>query len=237
MNILAPLLVLPAALIGFTLHEFAHAWMITRSGDDSARERGRLMLDPAAHLDILGLLLLLCAALINAPLVGWGRPVPFDREKLRDAKRDSLWVSLAGPLCNLAQAAAWLLALWMACAVLKTLGVPLDAGVLEDVLQLRPELSSPPQVVLSLLAAGVLVNVHTAAFNLIPLPPLDGYFVLRRLAPQNWGAFYAALGPGSYLLLFAMLPALQYVLAPFVILAQTALRLAAGLPPGEAVAF
>src|SRR5215216_2193565 len=103
MNFLAPLLVLPAAVLSFTLHEFAHAWVIVQRGDDTPRERGRLTLDPAAHLDPLGLLLLLCAALIGAPLVGWGRPVSFDREKLREPKRDALLVFLTGPLSNLAQ--------------------------------------------------------------------------------------------------------------------------------------
>ncbi len=230
MNFLAPLLVLPAAVLSFTIHEFAHAWVIVKRGDDTPRERGRLTLDPAAHLDPLGLLLLLCAALIGAPLVGWGRPVPFDREKLREPKRDALLVFLAGPLSNLAQAALWLLALWAARVALQARGVSLEDSIALSALDLRPDAASLSQVLLSMLAAGVLLNVHTAAFNLIPLPPLDGYFVLRLIGPRRWGTFFAALGPGAYLLLFAGLPALGYVLAPFVTLARTAVLLAAGLP-------
>src|SRR6478672_1999012 len=151
MNPFAPFLVLPAAVLSFTIHEFAHAWMITRSGDDSAKQRGRLMLDPAVHLDVSGLLILVCAALIGAPLVGWGRPVPFDREKLRDPQRDAIWVFLAGPLSNLAQAALWLLAFWAGSLAARTQGLILDAPTADRILRLQPDMAAPPQVLLCIL--------------------------------------------------------------------------------------
>lgn len=225
MNFLAPFLALPAAFLAITLHEFAHAWMIVKLGDETPRERGRLTLDPWVHFDAAGFLLLLCAALINAPLVVWGRPVVFDRERLRDPQRDVFWVLLAGPLCNLVQAAFWLLALWVF-----RLTIPaIDEGSWREIMQLQPN-GEWFQIGASVLVAGVLLNVCTAAFNFIPLPPLDGYFVLRRLGPPQWGLFFARLGLGAYLLLFLSLPALKYLLAPFLILARIALSFVLGLP-------
>ena len=225
MNFLAPFLALPAAFLAITLHEFAHAWMIVKLGDDTPRERGRFTLDPWAHFDATGFLLFLCAALINAPLVIWGRPVVFDREKLRDPKQDVFWVHLAGPLCNLVQAAFWLLALWIFRLVLP----PIDEASWQEIMRLQPN-GEMAQIGASVLVAGVLLNVCTAAFNLIPLPPLDGYFVLRRIGPPQWGQFFARLGIGAYFLLFVGLPALKYLLAPFLILAHTALLFVLGLP-------
>ncbi|HEY0074759.1 MAG TPA: site-2 protease family protein [Abditibacteriaceae bacterium] len=232
MNLLAPLLVLPVALLAVTLHEFAHAWMIVRLGDETPRERGRWTLDPWAHFDVAGCLVLVCAALIGAPLVTWGRPVIFDREKLREPKLDVFWVHLAGPLCNLAQAAFWLSMLWLARLALPEI----DAASWQEIARLQPA-NEPAQIVAAVLVAGVLLNVCTAGFNLIPLPPLDGYFVLREMGPKHWGLFFARLGIGSYLLLFASLPALKYLLAPFVILARTALHFVIGLPTSNIEAF
>ena len=225
MNFFAPFLALPAAFLAIALHEFAHAWMIVKLGDDTPRERGRLTLDPWAHFDAAGFLLLLCASLINAPLVVWGRPVVFDREKLRDPARDVFWVLLAGPLCNLVQAAFWLLTLW----IFRVVSPSLDEGTWREIIRLQPG-AQMPQIIAAVLVAGVLLNVCTAAFNLIPLPPLDGYFVLRRIGPPTWGVFFTRLGLGAYLLLFISLPALKYLLAPFLILARIALFFVLGLP-------
>lgn len=225
MNLLAPLLALPAAILAITLHEFAHAWVIQRSGDDTPQERGRLSLDPAVHIEPLGLLILLCSSLIGAPLVTWGRPVPFDRDKLRDPKRDSLRIHLAGPLCNLVQAGVWMLLLLATRLLLPEM----ESSVWSGILHLQPG-GAPQQIVCAVMAAGVLLNICTAAFNLIPLPPLDGYFLLRERGPKHWGVFYARLGPGAYLLLMASVPALSYLLAPFLFFARTAVQMAAGLP-------
>ena len=232
MNLLAPLLVLPAALLAITLHEFAHAWMIVRLGDNTPRERGRLTLDPWAHVDVAGFLILICAALIGAPLVTWGRPVIFDREKLHEPKRDVFWVHLAGPLSNLAQAAFWLGLLWLAKSVLPEI----DSASWQTIVHMQPG-GEPAQIVAAVLAAGVLLNVCTAGFNLIPLPPLDGYFVLREMGPKRWGGFFARLGLGTYLLLFISLPALKFLLAPFLILAHTAMAFVVGLPTSSIEAF
>jgi Zn-dependent protease len=229
MNFLAPLLALPAGVLAIVLHEVAHAWLITRCGDETPRQRGRFTLDPATHLDIFGLLFLMCGALIGAPLAAWGRPVPFDRDRLREPSRDVMLVHLAGPLSNLTQAAFWLLILWLTRLLL-----PLDSSSWSEIARLRPS-QGAASLFGVLLVAGVYVNVGMAALNLLPLPPLDGYFVMRELGPNRWGAFWAQMGPGAYLVLFAALPALQYVLAPFVILARTGVNLAAGLPPGDGI--
>src|SRR5947207_1684668 len=105
------LLDLPAFVAALTVHEFAHAWMANRLGDDTPRRMGRLTLDPLAHLDPIGSLFWVVAALSGFPLLAWAKPVPFNPRNLSQPRRDAILIAIAGPCSNLLQIPIWLLAL------------------------------------------------------------------------------------------------------------------------------
>lgn len=150
-------------LFAITLHEAAHGWAADKLGDDTARRMGRVTANPLKHVDPFGTFLLPgLLILLQSPFVfGWAKPVPVAFHRLRDPKRDMVWVALAGPAVNLAQAVA---AAW----VMHLTDLP------------------PPWIGEWLhqnLNNAVIANVFLAAFNLLPLPPLDGGRILTGLLP------------------------------------------------------
>ncbi len=160
-------------VVVITLHEFGHAWMAYRCGDDTAQRQGRVTLNPAAHIDPIGTVALpLIALFLNIAgqggiarfIIGWGRPVPVDYERLRNVDRDSLFVAMAGPAMNLI----------LAVVVMVLAKVALLAGV-------RPLAE----------AAFMLaeVSMYLFFFNLIPVPPLDGSHILRFVTRMSWETF------------------------------------------------
>ena len=161
------LLVFPIFLFSVVVHECAHGLVALRCGDPTARERGRLTLNPIVHLDPLGSLVLPGILwLVHAPfLMGWAKPIPIDHARLRDPKNDAVKVAMAGPASNL------LLAILFA-AVLRIAGGTAPATATTN--------SSVVPVIAALAMAGVVWNVSLAIFNLLPIPPLDGSWVLMR---------------------------------------------------------
>lgn len=153
------LLVMASAIV----HEVAHGWVALRCGDPTARDAGRLTLDPRAHLDGFGSFVLpLVMALLGGPVFAFARPVPYNPRCLRHPRRDELLVALAGPASNLLQALLGTLALGLAGAAF---GGPVDW------------VPVPPAWlwwVYEVLLTYVNVNLVLCFFNLIPLPPLDG---------------------------------------------------------------
>ncbi len=146
-----------ALVVGITFHEFSHALVADQLGDRRPRALGRVSLNPARHIEPLGAILFFLAGF------GWGRPVPVNPFALRGGQRAVAFVSAAGPLANVAIAAAF--------------AVPLRLLVFADV-----DLGLAGQV----LFVVVLYNVVLALFNLLPIPPLDGYrFVLTFLSPRH----------------------------------------------------
>ncbi len=142
-----------AVLVAIDVHECCHAWMASQMGDPTARQMGRVSLNPIVHLDPLGTLMIFLTAITGFG-IGWGKPVPVDPYRLRYGPRIGMGiVSFAGPLANLI------------AAVL--LAIPLRMGML--VL---------PSFLLELFFIVSMVNIGLAVFNLLPLPPLDGYGVL-----------------------------------------------------------
>src|SRR5688500_959010 len=102
------LLLLPAFVTDLTVHEFASAAARYKRGDDTAERQGRLTLDPLAHLDPIGFLIIVFAVLFNLPLIGWAKPVPFNPRNLSHPRRDSILIAVAGPISNILQAICWL---------------------------------------------------------------------------------------------------------------------------------
>jgi Zn-dependent protease len=161
-------------LLALTVHEAAHAWAASRLGDPTARLQGRLSLNPAVHIDPVGTVLLpLLAFAMNAPIIGWAKPVPVDGRYLKNFRRDFMWIALAGPASNV------LLAI-LASVMLRTLPLmPVSVGaiaVVEPLLQF---------------AFGFFrINILLAVFNMLPVPPLDGSNVVAALLPpsmaQQW---------------------------------------------------
>jgi Zn-dependent protease len=149
--------VLPGVIFGLTVHEYAHALVALRLGDDTAKQAGRLTLSPLRHIDPIGFVFLLVAGF------GWAKPVFIDRGKLQHPKRDDILISLAGPFSNL------LLAILVALALKLCLSIaPYEGGALY-------------REMLNVGISGLYINIGLFIFNLIPLPPLDGSHLLTSL--------------------------------------------------------
>lgn len=198
-------------LFSLVFHEAAHAWMAFRKGDSTAYLSGRLTLNPLAHLDPLGSLILpLVGALTGAPVIGWAKPVPVNPRMLR-RPGDHAWVSFAGPGANLLLAA--LLAAGFG-VVRRTLAFGLFGHSLAV-----------------LFYHGVYINMLLAAFNLLPVPPLDGSWIFGHLFPRTVGRLVDVMRPYSFILLVLLVASgvLRWVLRPALLLAQSLLRMTGGL--------
>lgn len=175
-----------AVLVVVTVHEYAHALTAFLLGDPTARDRGRLTLNPISHLDLLGSLLLLIAGF------GWAKPVPVEPSNFANPRRGMLAVALAGPLANFAMAFL--------------LGLPFKLGVLGLLVRPAVGVAIPGGVVLQkLLVITILYNVGLGVFNLIPIPPLDGSRVLEAFLPGRYAYQYARIQPWSMLILLVLL--------------------------------
>jgi len=161
-----------ALLFAVSVHESAHGWVALRCGDTTARDLGRITLNPLKHIDPFGSLLVpALLAFTGAPIFGWARPVPVSLRGVRNPRRANLLVSAAGPLSNFAVA----LAGGVVFFVLRALAPP------------GPELRASLFYPLLLVALfTVAVNVSLGLFNLVPIPPLDGFGVVESFAPARW---------------------------------------------------
>ena len=171
------LLLLPIVVVSLSLHELAHAYMAWRLGDPTAKEQGRLTLNPIAHLDPLGTLMFALTALLAGVPFGWAKPVPVDPRYFRRPKEGMALVAVAGPAMN------FVLAL-VALAVLRHAG--LDGRAFNVV------------------ALAYLVNVILGLFNLIPIPPLDGSRIVGVLMDNATYARWIALDAVGMLIVFGV---------------------------------
>ncbi|MGE4095700.1 MAG: site-2 protease family protein [Candidatus Binatia bacterium] len=190
-------------LIAVVLHEVAHGYVAYRLGDPTAARAGRLTLNPIAHIDMFGTILMpLFLLLSGAPfLFGYAKPVPVNFANLHDPRRDMVFVALAGPLTNLLLAA-------LAAFVLKLLLSPFLA---------QSGLSMEGAIVIAKFAqVCLLMNVSLAVFNMLPLPPLDGGRVATGLLPRTPAIALARLEPYGIIILILLMTtgALDHVLRP-----------------------
>lgn len=169
-------------LFAITLHEAAHAFAAKRLGDNTAFLLGRVSLNPARHIDPLGTILipLLSYLAISFPF-GYAKPVPVRFDRLRHPKRDMVWVALAGPGANFLQAL-----LWGAAFLL------LDAADVQEAFFIE------------MCQAGIRWNLILFAFNLFPIPPLDGGRVLVGLLPYQQAQWVARLEPWGFFIVLAL---------------------------------
>ncbi|NLL15326.1 MAG: site-2 protease family protein [Fibrobacter sp.] len=152
---------IPAILLALTIHEFAHGWMALKLGDPTARDAGRLTLNPVAHLDAIGALMLLWGPF------GWAKPVPVNGYYFKKPKRDIFLVSAAGPLSNI------LLAFVL-------------GSIHRILLTYSPALINSIPYLQQFLFLTILLNLGISFFNLLPIPPLDGSKILLSMLPDKW---------------------------------------------------
>ena len=175
------LLAFPGRILAISAHEFAHAWMADKCGDPTARMYGRLTLNPLKHLDLIGTLMMLLLGF------GWAKPVPVNPYNFRNFRKDDLKVSLAGITMNLILFVIGFFAIsaMAILAILKTDRADFFELVRYSV-NLNPDfitamLGTVPGYIYQMLQYFVYVNISLAVFNLLPVPPLDGYHVLNDL--------------------------------------------------------
>jgi len=179
MNIQLLLIIAPPILLALSFHEYAHAYIANKFGDDTAKQSGRLTLNPLAHLDPLGTIMIFLVHF------GWAKPVPVNPNRLRNPKKDMLWISAAGPLANMILA--------------------LISGIL---LRFIFAIGGAPNQhsIIGLLTYAVLmslqINLALAIFNILPIAPLDGSKILFGLLPvKHEGKVYFLERYGPFILL------------------------------------
>jgi len=172
----------PPFLFALTLHELAHGYAALRLGDPTAKNEGRLTLNPLSHLDPFGTLAFFLIS------IGWAKPVPVNPAYFRNPRKGMLAVALAGPGANL------LLAVASALLVKLMLQLPADSPLLISLLV----------PALNMAAASVWINIMLLVFNCLPIPPLDGSKVLMGLLPPDAALRYAQMEPYGFLLILLL---------------------------------
>ncbi|KPK97657.1 MAG: hypothetical protein AMJ95_07980 [Omnitrophica WOR_2 bacterium SM23_72] len=179
MEILTLLLLAPPILLALTFHEFAHAYVANKYGDDTAKQSGRLTLNPLAHLDPLGTIMIFIVHF------GWAKPVPVNPYRLSNPRKDMLWISVAGPLANMVLA--------------------LMSGILLRVVFAiggAPHKHSMIGLVIIMVLMSLQINLALAIFNVLPIAPLDGSKILSGLLPaRHIGALYFLERYGPFILI------------------------------------
>ncbi len=186
-------------LMAVTFHEVAHGWVAYRLGDPTAKDAGRLTLNPIKHLDLLGTIVFLVTRMI-----GWAKPVPVNPFNFRDPKKGMAWVAVAGPAMNI------LLAVFFTLMLKLLFMIPISRGSTLLISILTP--------VALMCKIGIIINVGFAVFNIIPVPPLDGSKILEGLLPMGAAIQYARLERYGVLILVLLIftHAVDYVIFPII---------------------
>jgi len=179
MNIQKLLIIAPPILLALSFHEYAHAYIANKFGDDTAKQSGRLTLNPLAHIDPIGTLMIFLVHF------GWAKPVPVNPHRLRNPKKDMLWISAAGPLANMILA--------------------LISGILLRFIFATGGAHNQHSIIGLLIYAvfmSMQINLALAIFNLLPISPLDGSKILFGLLPvKHEGKIYFLERYGPFILL------------------------------------
>jgi Zn-dependent protease len=204
MDILSIVIGIFVLLFAITIHEASHAWSALKMGDPTAYAAGRVSLNPVAHIDPVGTVILPLVLILTGArwLFGWAKPVPVNPYNLRHPRRDNLWISLAGPAANLAAALAAIILIRILRAV-----TPGITGFLYGFIQLRqpfPQGFYPLEGLALILFKLAEINALLAVFNLIPVPPLDGSGILSGLLSDRGAAAYDRIRPYGFIIVLAL---------------------------------
>jgi Zn-dependent protease len=203
-NVAQLLLIAPVLLFSMVAHEYAHGWVAFKNGDPTAYQLGRLTWNPVKHIDpFMTILLPVFLALTpGAPILGGAKPVPVNPRNYRNFKRGDILVSLAGITTNILLAFAF------------TVAIPL----LYALWRVVPRSMEGIAIVQEMCVMGIGINLVLAAFNLIPIPPLDGSHVFKYILPPAWALSYERVSRYGLVIILAVLfffsRALDYWLAP-----------------------
>jgi Zn-dependent protease len=197
------LITIPIILLSVAIHEFAHCWMTYRLGDDTPRQQGRVTLNPLAHLDPLGTVMIVMTSITGFG-IGWGKAAVFNPYNFRNPARDRMITAIAGPISNLLQMLVW----GGLCALFLAFGF--YGGV-------------------KVCAIGVIINAVLAIFNLLPVYPLDGHHIASYLLPQPFKSIVEH-PMGMLVLLFLLFTGkLEIVLLPLLNIGYLATMYLVGL--------
>jgi Zn-dependent protease len=192
-------------LFAMVLHEYAHGWVAYRCGDSTAKLQGRLTINPLAHIDPFGtvILPLICLLLPGGFFLGWAKPVPIDPRAMHQPRRDMALVAMAGPAMNLALA--------IGSAVLFAILLSIDPAI--GNYWSKSESDSSPgtmqqmflQPIAVMAVYSVLINVLLMLFNLLPLPPLDGGRILTSVLPSTAATALSRVEPYGMFILMGLI--------------------------------
>ena len=179
-------------IVAMTIHEFSHGWAAYKLGDPTAKYSGRFTLNPLAHIDPVGtviLPLLLFFSTGGRFLFGYAKPMPVNFQALKNPRRDIIWVGLAGPLSNI---------------------------ILAVLLSIILKFVSFGQFISFIFIQLIIINAILAVFNLIPIPPLDGSRILMGLLPVRLAARYASIEPFGFIILMLLIftGGLHFIIEP-----------------------
>lgn len=174
-------------IFAVVVHEVAHGWAALQLGDDTAYRMGRLTLNPLKHIDPVGTILVPIVLIFTVGFAfGWAKPVPVNFNNLRNPRRDTALVAVAGPFSNLLMAIAWLV-------------VAKFAGLLPNIF----EMFTTPLVYMSIF--GVLINSILMVFNLLPIPPTDGGRIATSLLPPRLGYRLSRVEPYGLIIIVVLM--------------------------------
>ena len=181
MSIVGLLINFSLLLISVSLHEFSHGWVAYKLGDNTAKNSGRLTLNPLAHIDLFGTIILPITLFITTSgnfVFGAAKPVPINYMALRNPKRDIIWVGASGPASNL-----------------------IFAGILAILWRMLPYHPIIDYIILML----ITINVILALFNLVPIPPLDGSRIIMGILPDKISRVYASIEPYGFIIVIFLI--------------------------------